>query len=894
MESLELNKTLLESSTDCIKVLDLGARLLFMNGGGCKALEIDDFSRIANTYWLDFWKGTGADAARAAIETAKSGGIGHFQGYCPTWKGTPKWWDVVITPILGARGKPKRLLVMSRDITELKQSEDALREPLQQLQLITENVAAGVTLCRRDLRYVWVSPSYASWLGRTPKEIAGRLILDVLGHEYYETIRPYIERVLSGERVEYEVEVKSSDAGPRWIHAAYVPTKGQDQHVDGWIAVVTDVTDRHLAEQQLRESEERFRSLADTAPVMIWLSGLDKLCTFFNKPWLDFTGRTLEQELGNGWTSGVHPDDLDSCLATYSSAFDARRSFQMEYRIRRNDEEYRWVLDNGTPLYRGGEFVGYIGSCIDISEQKLIEGRLRASEARLMYAHHLAKVGSWEREIDSGRSHWSDEIYRIFGVPNDALAGLSTFVNCVHPEDQEKILEIERYVRSTFAPVETEYRIIRPDGEVRWVRSIVEAIRNDQGHPTRIVGATQDITDVRHAQEESFARQKLESLGTLASGIAHDFNNFLSSVLFQAEVGLEECVAGLYPETELKAIRNVAIRGSEIIRQLMIYTGEDSEFKELVDVSPIVEGMFELLKFSVSKHARLEIDLGRDLPAVGANAAQLRQVVMNLVMNASDAIGEGTGVIRVATSGVKVGHDSLAARPNRLAEGDYVQLEVADTGRGIPSEVRTKVFDPFFTTKTSGHGLGLAIVDGIVRGLGGTIHLTSELGKGTTFRILLPSSKTTTNTTIDATFNREEVVRLSQATTILIVEDEDPLRRAVVKVLLKTGFEVFEASDGFSAIDLLREKGGKVDVLLLDMTIPGSSFDEVAAEAVKARPDVRIVLTSAHSSEKVMSAMRQPQKYDFIRKPFLLGDLVKMLHNVPSSGARTAGQAGTA
>jgi PAS domain S-box-containing protein len=654
------------------------------------------------------------------------------------------------------------------------------------------------------------------------------------------------------------------------------------------------VTDRHLAEQQLRESEERFRSLADTAPVMIWLSGLDKLCTFFNKPWLDFRGRTLEQELGNGWTSGVHPDDLDSCLATYSSAFDARRSFQMEYRIRRNDEEYRWVLDNGTPLYRGGEFVGYIGSCIDISEQKLIEGRLRASEARLMYAHHLAKVGSWEREIDSGRSHWSDEIYRIFGVPNDTLAGLSTFVNCVHPEDQEKILEIERYVRSTFAPVETEYRIIRPDGEVRWVRSIVEAIRNDQGHPTRIVGATQDITDVRHAQEESFARQKLESLGTLASGIAHDFNNFLSSVLFQAEVGLEECVAGLYPETELKAIRNVAIRGSEIIRQLMIYTGEDSEFKELVDVSPIVEGMFELLKFSVSKHARLEIDLGRDLPAVGANEAQLRQVVMNLVMNASDAIGEGTGVIRVATSGVKVGHDSLAARPNRLAEGDYVQLEVADTGRGIPSEVRTKVFDPFFTTKTSGHGLGLAIVDGIVRGLGGTIHLTSELGKGTTFRILLPSSKTTTNTTIDATFNREEVVRLSQATTILIVEDEDPLRRAVVKVLLKTGFEVFEASDGFSAIDLLREKGGKVDVLLLDMTIPGSSFDEVAAEAVKARPDVRIVLTSAHSSEKVMSAMRQPQKYDFIRKPFLLGDLVKMLHNVPSSGARTAGQAGTA
>ena len=256
----------------------------------------------------------------------------------------------------------------------------------------------------------------------------------------------------------------------------------------------------------LRESEERFRNVADTAPVLIWVSGPDKLCTFFNKPWLEFTGRTMEQEIGNGWADGVHPDDFDRCFAIYSSSFDARRSFQMQYRLRRADDEYRWVLDNGTPRYREGEFAGYIGSCIDITERKLMEERLRSSEALLTEAERLAKVGSWERQIGTGEIRWSAETYRIFGLTSDAPTGLTAFVNCVHPEDREKILEVERQVRSTYGPVETEYRIIRPDGEVRFIRSVVEAIRNHEGDPTRLVGATQDITDLRRAQEEAHCR----------------------------------------------------------------------------------------------------------------------------------------------------------------------------------------------------------------------------------------------------------------------------------------------------------------------------------------------------------------------------------------------------
>jgi PAS domain S-box-containing protein len=297
-----------------------------------------------------------------------------------------------VEPIPDEKGVPRGVVAVLSDITQRKQAEDNLREALRQLQLITDNMATGVTRCSRDLRYVWVSRSYAAWLGRTPEEIAGRSIIEVLGPEYYEVIRPRIEKVLSGERVEYEAPVNSPGIGTGWIHAVYVPTKDRNNKVDGWIAVVTDVTERH-------ETEER----------------------------------------------------------------------------------------------------------------------LRASEARLIEAQHLAKVGSWERHIDGDTIHWSDEMLRILGLSDSAPSNLSAFLGCVHPKDREKILEVDAKVRSDIATVEVEYRIIRPNGETRFVRSIAEGIRNDQGLPVRIVGATQDITEQVRAEETlRGSEQRLKNAERLA------------------------------------------------------------------------------------------------------------------------------------------------------------------------------------------------------------------------------------------------------------------------------------------------------------------------------------------------------------------------------------------
>jgi PAS domain S-box-containing protein len=451
-----------------------------------------------------------------------------------------------------------------------------------------------------------------------------------------------------------------------------------------------------------------------------------------------------------------------------------------------------------------------------------------------------------------------------------------TFADITHPDDiREDMALAERLFRGEIPSFRLQKRYVKKNGQIIWINLTGSLIRTQNGEPLYALAMVEDITEVKRSQEESLARQKLESLGTLASGIAHDFNNLLGGVLAQAELGLWELAAGASPEAELKAIRNAALRGSEIVRELMIYAGKEGAVVRLVDISQIVNEMLELLKVSLSKRAVLEIDLDRYLPPIHANAAQLRQIVMNLVTNASDAMDDQTGVIRVSTRCVKVAHNS-SATSERLA-GNCVQLEISDTGRGMSAETQAKVFDPFFTTKSAGHGLGLAVVEGIVRSLGGRIHLTSEVGKGTTFQILIPCADHAAIASSEVISGIEDSSRPSAGATVLVVEDEDSLRQAVGKMLGKAGFEVFEAADGSCAIDLLHSNGEKIDVLFLDLTIPGASSREVVAEAVRARPDIRVVLTSAYDEEMIPGALDVPQVRTFVRKPFQIVDVVKTL-----------------
>ena len=332
---------------------------------------------------------------------------------------------------------------------------------------------------------------------------------------------------------------------------------------------------------------------------------------------------------------------------------------------------------------------------------------------------------------------------RMVGYDEAELLQMS-FVDITHPDDVRADVELaEQLFKREIPFYRIQKRYVKKSGEIIWINLTASIIHGPDGEPLHGLAMVEDITEIKRTQEEALFRQKLESVGTLAGGIAHDFNNLLGAVQAQAELALAELDAGSSCKEELNAIRDVAMRGSEIVRQLMIYAGKESAVVELVDLSKIVDEMLSLLKVSVTKRAVIKADLDQDLPAIRASAAQLRQIVMNLITNASDAIGDRDGVIRVITRRVTLKGESAANRSRTLPDGDYVQLEVSDTGRGMSAETQAKVFDPFFTTKSAGRGLGLAVVQGIVRSLGGAIHCTSEPDKGTTFQVLLPCAETT-------------------------------------------------------------------------------------------------------------------------------------------------------
>jgi CheY-like chemotaxis protein len=336
---------------------------------------------------------------------------------------------------------------------------------------------------------------------------------------------------------------------------------------------------------------------------------------------------------------------------------------------------------------------------------------------------------------------------------------------------------------------------------------------------------------------------------------------------------------GSRPVEELQNIRAVAIRGAEIVRQLMIYAGQETEVLELIDVSATVKDMLELLKISVSKHAAIETALGKDLPAVSANPARLRQIVMNLVTNASEAIGDRDGVIRLTTTVVTAGRDLPVANSERLREGYYLQLEVSDTGCGMTTDMQARIFDPFFTTKPAGHGLGLAVVQGIVRSIDGTIRLMSAPGKGTTVQILLPCTEHAVQETRSAASRVEEEKLQPREVTILLVEDEDLLRLAASRMLRKKGFSVIEASDGSAALDLIRTHQDHIDVVLLDITLSGASSREVFNETKRLRPDVRVIVTSAYNEEAAVASLAARVEH-FIRKPYSLDDVLNTIREI--------------
>lgn len=400
-------------------------------------------------------------------------------------------------------GRAVKFVGVLFDITDRKQAEAALQQREAELRLVTNSVPALISFVNSNQRYRFNNQGYEKWFGLQATDIYGKHIREVLGETAYEEIRPYVEQVLAGQEVTFESQVSYKDGGTRYVNATYVPRFNSQGKVEGFVALVNDISDRKQAEATLRESEERFRHLADVAPVLIWMSGTDKLRNYFNLPWLNFTGRTMEQERGNGWAQGVHPDDFQRCLDTYVTAFDARQPLQMEYRLRRFDGLYRWVIDEAVPRYTSeGLFLGYIGSCIDIEERKQTEESLRQSESRLRLIIESAKdYAIFTLDLNGIIASWNSGAERLLGYVETEAIGCSGRMIFTSEDNEHRRAETEMQTALMQGRAENERWHVRKDGSRFWASGLMMPLLNEGGNPQGLVKILQDKTAQRLASE---------------------------------------------------------------------------------------------------------------------------------------------------------------------------------------------------------------------------------------------------------------------------------------------------------------------------------------------------------------------------------------------------------
>ncbi len=501
------------------------------------------------------------------------------------------------------------------------------------------------------------------------------------------------------------------------------------------------IEERAKGETELRESEQRFRIVADAAPVFIWMSGVDKRYTFFNKPWLEFTGRSLEQEMENGWVEGVHPDDLQRCLKVYTEAFDARKPFVMQYRLRRHDGEYRWVSGEGVARHDAqGNFVGYVGSCVDVTELINKDEALRESEERMRLAADAVHLGIWEWDLLKDEA-WVTNARRAFwGWPASGKITLEHFISRVHPDDRNRIRQAIDDAIHKGKDYDSEYRIILSDGSVHWMSTRATLRFDENGKPARFLGISIDISARKQAELEAVQHReelghlsRVAAMGEMAASIAHELNQPLSGIISNARAGERFIDRGDVDLGELRGLLTDIIsdgrHAGDVIRGIQSMVKKSVPKRRWVNLNDLVINVARMVNpNAILQSCKVETLLEPNLPVIEADPIQLQQVLLNLIINAFDAMHSTPLDCRKVV---------IVTERNR---DGAICASVRDYGVGISQEARDRLFEQFFTTKAEGLGIGLGIVRSIIESYGGTVTAENVEGGGARFHFALPAS----------------------------------------------------------------------------------------------------------------------------------------------------------
>ena len=710
---------------------------------------------------------------------------------------------------------------------------------------------------------VYVNPAFERITGYALEEVSGRPVGFLYGPETDPARIEEIERAAAEARdVTVTLLEYRKDGSTFWMEVRLAYVRDESGAVTHVVGVNTDVSDEWRAIAALVESEERFRTLADSAPVMIWLADGEGGFTFVNRTALELTGRELEGPLGDGWLDDVHPDDRDRVRAAWERSFAARSVFENEHRLRHADGSFRWVLGRAVPRHApDGSFLGYIGIGVDIHGRKLAESQLEETVSLLDALLESAPVGIafLDTELRFGRVN--PTLARINGLRLDEYEGKTTAE--LMPGIGEAAMRNQRQVLETgeaLVGVEVAGEVpLRPGATSHFLTSYYPVF----GAPGEIRGVglvTLDVTERTRLEEQFLQAQKMEAVGQLAGGVAHDFNNLLTAINGYADLLLAQLGADHELRTEVEEIRAAGERAAGLTRQLLAFGRRQVFSPRVLDLNELVGNLEHMLRRVIGEDIELAVVSSAAPALVRADSGQLEQVVVNLVVNARDAIPAG-------------GRVELAIRV--LPGTHEVELSVTDTGSGIGEATRARIFEPFFTTKEvgKGTGLGLSTVLGIVEQSGGRISVESEPGRGASFRVALPRASG------DGRAETGDAAARAGAggtETILLVEDDPAVRELVRAVLADRGYTVLGTAGAQEAIDACAGHHAGIDVLLTDIVMPGVRGPELAEQIRLRCPGVRVVYMSGYADDVLAGGGKQ----DFLQKPFSAQDLAAKVREV--------------
>ncbi len=518
---------------------------------------------------------------------------------------------------------------------------------------------------------------------------------------------------------------------------------------------------------------------------------------------------------------------------------------------------------------------------VDITAQKETEAALRESEERWRSILKNAPSIILVSEPD-GRITYVNRT--LSGIPPEHAVGRNVF-DYVPREDRKTLQDAFERALGNGETLTFEIMGGQPGLAVPCESRVGPLKRSGQTVGVTVISS--DISERKRAEEERRRleasmqnAQKLESLGVLAGGIAHDFNNLLEAILGSADLALMDIAPDARYRGWIEKIKLASRRASELTKQLLDYAGQSTPVAERLDLNLLVAEMQDLLEVSISKKVVLSHERGAEVALVNADASQMRQVIMNLVMNASEAIGAGGGSVTMRVSEVDVDEEAVSRMyiGDDLSAGRYVSLEVTDTGCGMDAETRSKIFDPFFTTKFAGRGLGLASVLGIARAHAGAIEVRSQVGEGSGFRILLPRAESSLAARSEDRGSPDQDWRGSG--TLLVADDEESVRGVVREMLERKGFTVISAADGREAVRIFRSVSEEVDAVLLDLTMPHMDGDEALREMRRLRSDVKAILWTGHAEQTMRERWDEQSQVSILQKPFGLEALLRTLRAV--------------